>query len=71
MSQQQQQQIWPSSSSSNIDAPIDDLYSIEDLLPVPTEQPIIPSSSSTNSGRQFNQMDMLGGVGNSSGFFFN
>ncbi|KAF7632825.1 hypothetical protein Mgra_00007756 [Meloidogyne graminicola] len=67
MSQQQQQQIWPSSSSSNIDAPIDDLYSIEDLLPVPTEQPIIPSSSSTNSGRQFNQMDMLGGVGNSSG----
>lgn len=61
----QQMQQWPATTGDA--AAIDDLYSsMDDLLPVPTEQQT--PSSSANSGRPMNLDGMLGiGGGNASG----
>uniref|UniRef100_A0A914LTV8 Mediator of RNA polymerase II transcription subunit 15 n=1 Tax=Meloidogyne incognita TaxID=6306 RepID=A0A914LTV8_MELIC len=56
--QMQQQQQWPTSTG---DTAIDDLYSsMDDLLPVPTEQ---QTPSSSNSGRPLDNMLGSGNVG--------
>nr|CAD2181311.1 unnamed protein product [Meloidogyne enterolobii] len=58
MTQQMQQQQWPTSTG---DTAIDDLYSsMDDLLPVPTEQ---QTPSSSNSGRPLDNMLGSGNVG--------
>uniref|UniRef100_A0A915N9T3 Mediator of RNA polymerase II transcription subunit 15 n=1 Tax=Meloidogyne javanica TaxID=6303 RepID=A0A915N9T3_MELJA len=64
--QMQQQQQWPTSTG---DTAIDDLYSsMDDLLPVPTEQ---QTPSSSNSGRPLDNMLGSGNTGRPSGITVN
>ena len=59
------QQPWPVNGA----APVEDLYSsMDDLLPVPTEQ---QAPSSSNPGRSMMQMDMLGAGNRGAGITVN